>query len=41
MTYAVNRYRREAERHDQVLSDHLQGRQYMVGDDYTIADIST
>jgi GST-like protein len=38
--YAVNRYRREAERHYQVLNDHLQGRPYIVGDDYTIADIS-
>ena len=38
--YAVNRYRREAERHYQVLDDHMQGRQYIVGDDYTIADIS-
>jgi GST-like protein len=38
--YAVNRYRREAERHYQVLDDHLQGRQYIVGDDYTIADMS-
>lgn len=38
--YAVNRYRREAERHYQVLNDHLRSRQYIVGDDYTIADIS-
>jgi GST-like protein len=38
--YAINRYRREAERHYQVLDDHLQGRQYILGDDYTIADIS-
>ena len=37
---AVNRYRREAERHYQVLDDHLKGRTYMVGDSYTIADIS-
>jgi GST-like protein len=38
--YAVNRYRREAERHYQVLNDHLAGRTFIVGDDYTIADIS-
>jgi GSH-dependent disulfide-bond oxidoreductase len=29
LDYAVNRYRREAERHYQVLNDHLQGRQYL------------
>lgn len=40
LDYAVNRYRREAERHYQVLNDHLQGRDYIVGDGYTIADIS-
>jgi GST-like protein len=38
--YAANRYRREAERHYQVLNDHLQGRDFIVGDGYTIADIS-
>ncbi|HEY9215486.1 MAG TPA: glutathione binding-like protein [Ancylobacter sp.] len=38
--YALNRYRREAERHYQVLNDHLEGRTYIVGDDYTIADMS-
>jgi GSH-dependent disulfide-bond oxidoreductase len=38
--YAVNRYRREAERHYQVLNDHLQGRDFIVGDSYTVADIS-
>jgi len=40
LDYAVNRYRREAERHYQVLDDHLEGRAYIVGDTYTIADIS-
>jgi GST-like protein len=40
MDYAVNRYRREAERHYQVLNDHLQGRDFIVGDSYTIADMS-
>jgi GST-like protein len=38
--YAVNRYRREAERHYQVLDAHLEGRSYIVGDTYTIADMS-
>ena len=40
LDYAVNRYRREAERHYQVLNDHLEGRSHLVGDSYTIADIS-
>ncbi|MDP0929464.1 glutathione binding-like protein [Paracoccus onubensis] len=40
LDYAVNRYRREAERHYQVLDAHLEGRAYLVGDTYTIADIS-
>jgi GST-like protein len=38
--YAVNRYRREAERHYQVLNDHLEDREFIVGDAYTIADMS-
>jgi GST-like protein len=40
LAYAVNRYRREADRHYQVLNDHLDGRTYIVGETYTIADIS-
>jgi len=40
LDYAVNRYRREAERHYQVLNDHLEGRAYIVGETYTIADMS-
>ncbi|MGE4280286.1 MAG: glutathione S-transferase family protein [Magnetospirillum sp.] len=40
LDYAVNRYRREIERHYQVLDDHLQGRDVIVGDNFTIADIS-
>lgn len=40
LAYAVNRYRREAERHYQVLNDHLSSREFIVGDDYTIADMS-
>jgi GST-like protein len=38
--YAKNRYMREAERHYQVLNDHLKGRDFIVGDSYSIADIS-
>jgi len=40
LDYAANRYRREAERHYQVLDTHLAGRTYLVGDSYTIADMS-
>ena len=40
LDYAVNRYRREAERHYQVLNDHLEGRDFIVGGTYTIADMS-
>lgn len=40
LAYAVNRYRREAERHFQVLNDHLAGREFIAGGVYTIADIS-
>ncbi len=38
--YAINRYRREAERHYKVLDDHMAGRDYVVGNDYSIVDIS-
>ena len=40
LPYAVNRYRREAERHYQVLDDHLRDRRYIVGDAYSIVDIA-
>lgn len=40
LPYAINRYRREAERHYQVLDAHLAGRDTLVGDSYTIADMS-
>jgi len=40
LDYAVNRYRREADRHYQVLDDHLEGRSFIVGETCTIADIS-
>lgn len=38
--YAINRYLREAERHYEVLDTHMEGREYIVGDEYSIADIS-
>jgi GST-like protein len=38
--YATNRYRREAERHYGVLEDNLADRTYILGDDYSIADMS-
>lgn len=38
--YAINRYRREVERHYEVLDRHLKGREFIVGKDLTIADIS-
>ncbi|MDB6145562.1 MAG: gst3 [Pseudomonas sp.] len=38
--YAVNRYRREIERHYKVLDERLAGREFIVGDSYSIVDIS-
>jgi GST-like protein len=38
--YAINRYRREVERHYEVLDTHLKGREYIVGKEFTIVDIS-
>ena len=40
LPYAINRYRREAGRHYAVLDDHLAGRDFIVGDQYSIADMS-
>lgn len=40
LPYAVNRYRREVERHYRVLDLHLEGRTTLVGKTYTIADMS-
>jgi GSH-dependent disulfide-bond oxidoreductase len=40
MPYAVNRYRREIERHYRVLDKRLDGQNFIVGGDYSIADIS-
>src|SRR6202008_2342935 len=40
LPYAINRYRREAERHYAVLDKHLEGRSFIVGNGYNIADNS-
>lgn len=40
VAYAVNRYRREVERHYEVLDTHLNGREFIVENEYSIADIS-
>jgi GST-like protein len=40
LAYAINRYRREAERHYRVLDEHLADREFIVGQTYTIADMS-
>ena len=40
MPYAINRYRREADRHYRVLDGHLKGRDYIVGKEYSIVDMS-
>lgn len=40
LPYAVNRFRREAERHYRILDDRLAKRHFLVGDEYSIADMS-
>jgi GST-like protein len=40
LDYAVNRYLREAQRHYQVMDEHLAGKDYFVGGEYTIVDIA-
>ena len=40
LPYAINRYRREAERHYAVLDAHLEGRNFIVGNKYTIVDMA-
>ncbi|MFP2769574.1 glutathione S-transferase family protein [Oceanisphaera sp. KMM 10153] len=40
LPYAINRYQRETQRHYEVLDAHLENRDYIVGDGYSIADIS-
>lgn len=39
--YGINRYSTEAKRLLGVLEQRLEGRQYIMGDDYTLADIAT
>lgn len=38
--YAINRYQREAERHFSILDDRLTGRDYLLGEEFSIADIA-
>ena len=38
--YAINRYRREVDRHYRVLDAHLKGRDYIVGAGYSIVDMA-
>lgn len=38
--YGINRYRKETARHYQVLEERLTGRDWLVGGEFTIADIS-
>lgn len=40
LPYAINRYRREAERHYEVLDEHLADRSFILGDAYSIADMA-
>lgn len=40
LPYAINRYQREAERHYAVLDKHLEGREFIVGEEYSIVDMS-
>ncbi|BHH83190.1 glutathione S-transferase family protein [Desulforhopalus sp. 52FAK] len=38
--YAINRYVFEAKRHYQILEDHITGKDFFVGNNYSIVDIS-
>ncbi|ODT12117.1 MAG: glutathione S-transferase, partial [Kaistia sp. SCN 65-12] len=40
LPYAINRYAREAERHWGIVNDLLADRRYMLGDRYTLVDMS-
>ena len=40
LAYAVNRYRREVERHYGILDDQLEGRDFLVGGEFTIVDMA-
>ncbi len=39
-TYALNRYDFEAQRHWKIVDAHLEGREFMVSDEYTIVDMA-
>jgi GST-like protein len=38
--YAINRYTREVERHYRILDERFATHQYLVGDDYSVADMA-
>ena len=40
LDYAANRYLREAQRHYDVLENHMKGREFIVGNEYTIVDVA-
>lgn len=40
LPYAINRYYREAQRHYEVLDQHLKNKDYLIGEEYTIADMA-
>jgi GST-like protein len=40
LPYAIGRYHYEATRHYKILDDHLADREWMVGEDYSIVDMS-
>ncbi|ALL68456.1 Glutathione S-transferase [Paraburkholderia caribensis MBA4] len=40
LPYAINRFRNEAERHYKVVDDRLRDRRFMLGDEYSIVDMS-
>lgn len=40
LPYAVNRYRKEVQRHYRILDNRLAERQYLINDSYSIADIA-
>lgn len=40
LDYAVNRYLREAQRHYEVLEKHMEGREFIVGNEFTLVDVA-
>ncbi len=40
LSYAIDRYQFEAERHYGILNDHLSANQYMVGEEYSFVDMT-